>query len=145
MTNYHDPLLATHIEVQADVRYWEDATVNGVEDVDGDLIFGRMEGSNGDWNVRIDLSKGKIENWPEGMTARIHYKVCDAGLYWLTDSIGVRMAKWKSYYVPNDILCHGDTGYGDYIILNVGPYGVIENYSAAKINSEEWQPLPVNT
>ena len=146
MTNYHDTLLATHIEVQADVRYWEDATVNGIEDVDGDMIFGRVHSLNSDyWHVRIDLSKGKIENWPEEMTASIHYKVCDSGSYWLTDLIGTRLAKWIDYYVPNDILCHGDTGYGDYIILNVGPDGMIKNYNAAKINSEEWQPLPVNT
>src|SRR3546814_12950455 len=32
---------ATHIEVDADVRYWEDARINGIVDADGDLIFGR--------------------------------------------------------------------------------------------------------
>ena len=32
---------ATHIEVEAEVRYWEDACVNGLIDEDGSRIFGR--------------------------------------------------------------------------------------------------------
>ena len=28
---------ATYIEVSAEVRYWEDATINGTEDTDGTL------------------------------------------------------------------------------------------------------------
>ena len=64
-------MTATHIEVEAEVRYWEDAAVNGVVDADGSLIPGRA----GDlWKVRIDLAAGRIEAWPEGTEARIHYR-----------------------------------------------------------------------
>ena len=129
---------ATHIEVNAGVRYWEDATVNGLEDTTGAFIPGR----DGDaWKVRIDLRKGIIENWPENTLAKIHYKVCDEGLYWLTDAEGKRLAKWRGYYVPDDFLCHGDEGFGDYIIMNVGPEGHIRNFTPPEIGAEDWVPL----
>ena len=130
---------ATHIEVDAEVRYWEDAEVNGVEDGDGSRIYGRDGDS---WKIKIDLASGRIEGWPEGMTASIHYKVCDQGLYWLTDATGERLAKWKSYYVPDDFLCHGDRGFGDYIIFSVTPDGMIAGYERPAVAPDEWQPLP---
>lgn len=129
---------ATHIEVEAEVRYWEDATVNGISDEDGALIFGRVEGL---WKVKIDLTKGLIEGWPKGAVASIHYKVCDAGEYWLLDSNGQRIAKWRSHYVPDDFLCHGDRGYGDYIIFDVSADGRITGYSRPEINEEQWVRL----
>src|SRR3546814_10818366 len=69
---------ATHIEVDADVRYWEDARINGIVDADGDLIFGRDRSKAGNlWRVRINLAEGRIEGWPADMQAEIHYKVCE--------------------------------------------------------------------
>lgn len=134
-----DESIATHIEVEAEVRYWGDASVNGVEDEDGTLIPGR----DGDvWRARINLSAGRIEGWPEGTEASIHYKVCDQGLYWLTNEAGERIAKWRGHYVPGEFLCHGDNGYGDYIIINVGPEGVIEKYERPEIEGDQWEPLP---
>src|SRR3546814_7447572 len=98
---------ATHIEVDADVRYWEDARINGIVDADGDLIFGRDRSKAGNlWRVRINLAEGRIEGWPADMQAEIHYKVCDAGLYWLTDQDGRRIARWKGPYVPYALLNH---------------------------------------
>lgn len=130
---------ATHIEVEAEVRYWEDAKVNDVEDSDGCLIFGRQGNV---WKVSIDLAAGRIEGWPTGDVARIHYKVCDQGLYWLTDNTGVRLAKYRSDYVPDSFLCHGSDGYGDYIILNVDGDGMISDYQRPEIDEREWSPLP---
>src|SRR3546814_10718188 len=61
-----------------------------------DLIFGRDRSKAGNlWRVRINLAEGRIEGWPADMQAEIHYKVCDAGLYWLTDQDGRRIARWK--------------------------------------------------
>lgn len=131
---------ATHIEVEAEVRYWEDACVNGLIDEDGSRIFGR----EGDlWKVRIDLLDGIVQDWPAGDSAEIHYKVCDQGLYWLTDASGNRLAKWRGHYVPNDFLCHGSEGFGDYIILNVAVGGGIEGYRTPRINPEQWEVLEV--
>lgn len=129
---------ANHIEVEAEVRYWEDASVNGVEDTDGTLIPGRA----GDlWKIQIDLLDGIVVDWPAGIEADIHYKVCDQGEYWLTDVSGKRLAKWKGHYVPGDFLCHGDNGYGDYIIMSVAVGGGIVRYEKPLIDADEWSAL----
>jgi hypothetical protein len=112
------------------VRYWEDATVNGTEDTDGTLIPTRV---NESWRPVIRLADGMVMDWPQGTTADIHYKVCDAGEYWLLDDERKRVAKWAGFYVPGDFLCHGDNGYGDYIIFKVGADGLIEKYRAPEI------------
>lgn len=129
---------ATHIEVDAGVRYWEDAAVNGIEDTDGTLI----PGAAGDrWKVRIELASGAIEGWPEGTSADIHYKVCDDGLYWLTDAAGQRLAKLKGDYVPSAFLCHGGDGWGDYIIMRVGGDGRIDGYERPEVRADDWVSL----
>ena len=116
---------ATYIEVSAEVRYWEDASVNGAEDTNGTLIPMR---TNEHWRPVIRLSDGMVMDWPQGTTADIHYKVCDAGEYWLQDADRKRVAKWEGFYVPDDFLCPGDNGYGDYIILKVGADGLREKW-----------------
>ncbi len=110
--------------VEADVRYWEDATVNGVEDENGDLIPCKVGDT---WKPIIDLDTGLITNWEKGKEANIHYKVCDAGEYWLQDENGEKIVKAKGYYVP-DFLAIDDSGYGDYIIMKVDKDGKINNW-----------------
>lgn len=123
------------IEVSAEVRYWEDAIVNGVEDTDGKLIPLRT----GDlWQPVIDLHTGAVKNWPAGTTAAIHYKVCDQGEYWLQDQAGQRVAKWSSHYVPDDILCPTAQGFGDYIILEIDGDGKIDGWRPS-IDSDQWE------
>jgi len=129
---------AKYIEVSAQVRYWEDTTINGVDDEDGNLVpfkDGEL------WRPTIDLDNGMVKNWPEGMTGSIHYKVCDQGEYWLQDESGERIAKWKGYYVPDSFLCHGDHGFGDYIIFNVGNDGKIADWRKPKIENDKWEPV----
>ena len=110
--------------VEADVRYWEDATVNGVEDENGDLIPCKVGDT---WKPIIDLETGLITNWEKGKEADIHYKVCDAGEYWLQDENGEKIVKAKGYYVP-EFLAIDDSGYGDYIIMKVDKDGKINNW-----------------
>jgi hypothetical protein len=129
---------ATHIEAEAAVRYWDDASVNGVQDGEDTPTIPLRNGAA--WCPRIRLADGMVEGWPAGTIAEIHYKVCDAGIYWLTDAAGARLAKWGGYYVPDDFLCHGDEGFGDYIILSIGGDGRIANYSAPVIDADEWKP-----
>lgn len=113
---------ATYIEVDAEVLYWEDASLNGQEDTYGTLMPFRF----GDkWCPVIRLADGWIVDWPEGTTADVHFKVCDAGEYWLLDDERKRVAKWSGFHVPDDFLCPGESGYGDYIILKVGADGQI--------------------
>ncbi len=110
--------------VEADVRYWEDATVNGVEDENGELIPCKVGDT---WKPIIDLETGLITNWEKGKEANIHYKVCDAGEYWLQDENGEKIVKAKGYYVP-DFLSIDRSGYGDYIIMKVDKDGKINNW-----------------
>ena len=124
--------------VSAAVRYWEDATINGEPDTeDGDRIPLRRGGA---WQPIIELETGKVRDWPEGTTASIHYKVCDAGEYWLGDDEGNKFAKWDGYYVPDDFLAVGDQGFGDYIILKIDGAGMIEGWEQPDIDESDWKP-----
>jgi len=128
----------THLEVSLHAPDWEDAMVGDVDDVDGALIPGRQ---GDEWKVRIDLKAGRIESWPAGTTALIHYYVRDEGLYWLTDAEGQRLAKWHGHYVPEAFLCHGQQGFGDYIILDVDDAGLIKDYQRPDILAEQWPAM----
>lgn len=121
---------AEYIEVSAGVRYWEDTYVNGAADEDGTLIPFRKGEM---WCPVIRLSDGMVMDWPAGMTANVHYKVCDAGEYWLLDADRKRIAKWGGYYVPDDFLHPLGTGYGDYIVFNVASDGLIEKWRTPEI------------
>lgn len=111
------------LRVSAGARYWEDATVNGKEDTDGTLIPFR---NNDYWQPVIDLESGIIQDWPKGTTAEIHYKVCDDGMYQLKSESG-EIIKSIRGYVP-DILCPKDSGYGDYIIMDIDGNGQIQDW-----------------
>lgn len=113
-------------------RYWEDATVNGVEDTEGDLIPCR-DGIN--WRPLIDLATGRIVDWPEGTTADIHYKSCDDNLFELLDADGHVVAKRGGYVIK--MMCPEGNGYGDYVIMNVGADGTIANW---KVDLREFEP-----
>lgn len=122
-----------YLRARCGVRYWEDAIVNGEEDTDGSRIPCRKGTAadndrlgGGDWCPTIDLETGKIEGWPEGTTARLHYKVCDDGDYALLDA-DRNVVKAIDGYVP-DIMCPGDASYGDYVIMTIGADGVIANW-----------------
>lgn len=124
-------LQPVYIEVSAEVRYWEDANVNGVNDDDGTLIPGR---SGDRWCAVIGLEDGAVMDWPAGTTADICYKICDQGEYWLLDAERRRIAKWGGHYVPDDTLC-GGKGYGDYIEIMIGADGHVECWRQPDI---EW-------
>lgn len=125
---------ARYIEVSAHVRYWEDARMNGIADTDG-----RIPLRNGDmWELEIELANGLILGWPEGTEADVHYKVCDAGLYWLLDENRGRIAKWSGHYVPSSILCVGADGWGDYIIFKVGQDGKVTGWQPPRLDADQW-------
>ncbi len=112
--------------VSAEVRYWEDASVDGAKDVDGLRIPCR----NGDnWEPIIDIDSGIIINWEKGKSADINYKVCDAGVYKLLDKDGKFVLQIVGY-VP-EIMCPEPDGFGDYIIMYVTKEGKIENWKVS--------------
>lgn len=122
--------------VSAEVRYWEDAEINGIQDTEeGDNIPLKVGNL---WKPRIELETGRVLDWPQGTTADIHYKVCDQGEYWLEDADGKRL-KWKGSYVPNDLLAIGDNGYGDYIILKIAAEGIIVGWEVPTLDAADWE------
>src|SRR5574343_149523 len=129
---------AKYLLVSAEVRYWEDAVVNGATDTDGSLIPHRSQDGKL-WEPIIRLEDGVIMEWPEGTIADINYKVCDQGLYYLLNDGKEQIAKYRGDYVPDDFLCHGDTGYGDYIIFIVDGGGKIQNWRCPAITVSDWK------
>lgn len=125
---------ANYLLVSAGVRYWEGAEIDGVEDKDGTLIPFK----DGDyWCPLIDIEKGVIVGWPQGTTAKIHYKVCDNGIYKLLDGDLSTIAYKEGYVI--DSMCPSGNGYGDYIIMNVNKNGNIRewNFYPEDFNDEE--------
>ena len=121
-----------YLQARCNVRYWEDATVDGVSDEDGSRIPCR----EGDiWAPLIDLETGKIENWTQGIAADIHYKVCDEGIYSLLNERREEVVTIDDY-VPS-IMCPKDNGYGDYVIMDVNADGVIQNWKVSLQAFEE--------
>lgn len=113
------------LHVRAGVRYWEDANVNGIEDNDGKLIPCRVKDED-DWFPVIEIETGKIINWKQGVTADIHYKVCDDGDYYLLDENDEEVLHINGY-VPKTLYPEKN-GYGDYIIMKVNSEGLINNW-----------------
>jgi len=113
-------------------RYWEDSEINGVEDdaENPQMPFIRVN-IKGEmfWNPVIMLDTGKIANWPQGITADIHYKSCDENEIRLLckEDVGYGVVKEYSGYVP-EFLCPEKNGYGDYVIMHIDRNGYIRNF-----------------
>lgn len=112
------------LKADCGVRYWEDAEVNGVEDDENkpSMPFA----SKDSWCPIIDIEAGAIVDWPKGVTAETHYKVCDAGVYTLLDA-DRNEVKQIDGYVPS-IMCPEGGGYGDYVIMKIDGDGKIANW-----------------
>jgi len=129
---------AVYLLVDAGVRYWEDAMVNHVSDLDGSLMPFRQ----GDrWQPIIRLADGVVEGWPARLTAHTYYKVCDDGVYHLLDENRRAIARWKGHYVPDKILCIDEDGFGDYIALEIDGNGQILGWEPPALDSSEWGPV----
>jgi hypothetical protein len=114
-----------YCQVKAEVRYWEDSEVNGVEDENGNLMPCRVGNL---WCPLIDIDNGVIINWEEGKEAKVHYKVCDAGSYYLQDEQGETVLSIEDDYVPNSLI-PGE--YGDYIVMTINKDGVIKEWKSS--------------
>lgn len=125
---------AKTLHVEAGVRYWEDGTVSGIEDTEGELIPCREGGL---WKPVIELETGKILNWKQGVAAKVHYKVCDAGSYFIKDSDNKTVLSIEDDYVPS-MLCPKESGWGDYIILDINEAGMIDGWDIDP-DLSDWQ------
>ena len=121
-----------YLFVEAGVRYWKDAIIDGIEDID-DNIHG-IPDENGTipcrdgncWKPLININTGKIVNWTQGVKASIHYKICDNGTYKLLDA-NMELIKKIRDYVPK-MLSPKEEGWGDYIIMDIDPDGQIRDW-----------------
>jgi hypothetical protein len=118
------------IRLHSNIRYVEDAIVNGENDDENNPRMPFIEKVNKDevfWTIDIDANTGVVKNWPTGMTAQVHYKSCDENdisFFGLGGNL-LREVHWC--YVP-DFLSIEDSGYGDYIIINIDENGKIHNW-----------------
>ena len=89
----------------------------------------------------IDLTEGKVLNWKDGFCLHTSYKVCDDGEYiFLDENMNeiVNITKeYGQYYVP-DFLSIEDSGYGDYVNININGDGTIQNFDAMKCEIENY-------
>jgi hypothetical protein len=123
------------LHVSAGVRYWEDSSFNDKEDTeDGELVPLRNKDY---WEPVIDIETGIIQDWPKGTTARIHYKVCDDGVYTLKDSTGKVVMK-KDGYVPA-CLSPKERNFGDYVILDIDENGKIDEWEFTHNELEQFE------
>lgn len=134
-----------YLLVDAGVRYYEDATVDGSYDIS--MHDNRVEGvypkmpcveqikehptdtihtNHLRWRPMIDIKEGVIINWRKGTTAHAFYKVCDNGTYSLLDADKKVLYEVDSY-VP-DCLAIEDEGFGDYIDMVIDEDGKIKDW-----------------
>ena len=113
------------LKVSAHARYWEDSIINGECAPEDGKDFPCKDGDN--WCPIIDIDTGIITNWTKGVTAEIHFKVCDCGSYYLIDDNGDTVLSIKDDYVPR-IMCPKENGYGDYIIMDIDENGQIQDW-----------------
>lgn len=141
---------AVYLKVDAGVRYWEDTEVNGVSDID--LYESKGIGKplmpcavqikeEPDYNIYSDhyrwqpviaIETGRIVNWPQGTTARVHYKVCDDFACDILDGNKEVITSYDGY-VPK-IMCPAEEGYGDYIIMDIDENGIIQGWRKGLIS-----------
>ena len=131
--------------LDAGVRYWEDSDVNGEPDDANEpkvpfAVKTKISNNNPwkpamvdgyRWQPVIDIDKGKIIDWPEDVEADIHYKVCDECRVVLKDDKGAVVYDDESY-VPQ-LLCIGERGGGDYIIMHIEKGGRITDWNPNKL------------
>lgn len=110
------------------VRYFEDSTINGVEDDDINPKMPCVVDRFGDkrWIIKVDIDTGEVVGWPKDTVADIHYKICDDGHYSLLNEQNDIIEEFDSY-VP-DVFAINDSGYGDYVIMTIDRDGFIENW-----------------
>lgn len=135
-----------YLLVDAGVRYYEDATVDGEPDVDMyenynvEGAFPKMpcveqikerptdviHTNHLRWRPIIDIKEGVIINWRKGTKAHAFYKICDDGTYSLLDTDKKVLYEVDSY-VPN-VLAIEFSGFGDYVDMFIDENGKISGW-----------------
>ncbi len=124
------------LEIDATV-YPEDAEVNGVREPEAeesenpDNVEYKMPGickekvswgTEWHWKVKVDISSGKILNWPQGTTAKTWYKTSDCCCL-------KYLGKSYNDYAPEFLEIY-DSDCGDYIYIEILEDGTIKDWDA---------------
>lgn len=143
-----EPSDVKYLRIDVGPRYWEDSEINNESDISyeeqkkgiqprmpfaifyEDIAKTRKSDSYR-WNVTIDLTELKIVDWPIGVEARVFYKVCDDGTYYLLDE-NKNILEEKNCYVP-EILSYIENGYGDYIDMYIDKNGYLYEFPKEKL------------
>lgn len=124
-----------YLRVRAGVRYWEDGYINDVKD---NAWWPKMPFANipsRDWVIDIDTETGIIKDWPQGVSARIHYKTCDDNTFYFINHDGDVISEYEGYV--SSCLSIDDREYGDYIIFHIDENGKIENWNFTQEDIDE--------
>lgn len=113
------------VEVHLPVRYGEEDIPNDFPLRTGDM-----------WNAVIEMSTGKILDWPIGQEGSLSLKVCDEGVYVLFDAEQQELAR-KQDYVPSCV----PGRYGDYVELEINEHGYVTNWPKSP-DIDEFFPGP---
>ena len=137
-----EPSDVKYLRIDVGPRYWEDASIKFEDKWEDDIDYNeqkkgekpkmpfavycedcakRCKGDSYRWQITIDLENIKVLDWPMGVEARVFYKVCDDGTYYLLDG-DRNVLKEVNCYVP-DMLSYIDDGYGDYIDMKIDSDG----------------------
>lgn len=109
-----------YLKVEVEVRNWNGAYVNGVKDIQGDLIANRKENY---WIIHIDLQKGIVKNW-NGKSAIINYKITPNSKYTFYNENNV-VVKEVTNYIPKAL---SSSKHQNTISLIINENGKIENW-----------------
>lgn len=121
-------VMGVKMNIVASVRFLEDASVNGVrETVESPQMPCLLKDGYGyNWNITIDSKSGIIEGWPQGVTAKTWYKVCDMCKIIIPGHVHYDGT------VP-DFLALDEAGYNEYIYVTVDGMGKIVNWDEGKV------------
>ena len=91
-----EPSDVKYLRIDVGPRYWEDASIKFEEKWEDDIDYNEQEKGEKPkmpfavkditktyakyrWQITIDLENAKVLDWPQGVEARVFYKVCDDG------------------------------------------------------------------
>ena len=144
-----EPSDVKYLRIDVGPRYWEDASIKFEEKWEDDIEYKEQEKGEKPkmpfavkdesktyvtyrWQITIDLENAKVLDWPQGVEARVFYKVCDDGK-WTAYAVFCIDLKEIDCYVP-DILSYIENGFGDYIDMKIDGDGNLVGYLKENTN-----------
>ena len=145
-----EPSDVKYLRIDVGPRYWEDASIKFEEKWEDDIDYNEQKKGEKPkmpfavkddsktyveyrWQITIDLGNVKVLDWPMGVEARVFYKVCDDGTYYLLDG-DKNVLKEVNCYVP-DMLSYIDDGYGAYIDMKIDGDGNLVGFPKEYMNN----------